>query len=90
MTFITIVIVFTIMICYCTIVIVVKFDYRPALLGCSFIVTKQVVSICQSKGDKDNTVLAFSSTTCFVPKAMPMHNIFCKYFIRNLKGVERV
>ena len=33
MTFITIVIVFTIVICYCTIVIVVKFDYRPALLG---------------------------------------------------------
>ena len=28
----TIVIVFTIVICYCTIVIVVKFDYHPALM----------------------------------------------------------
>ena len=43
------------------------------IVGCSFIVTKQVVTICQSKEDKDNTVLAFISTTCFVPKAMPMY-----------------
>ena len=59
------------------------------LVGCSFIVTIQVVSICQSKGDKDNTVLAFSSTTCFVPKAMPTH-ISSKHFIGNLKAVEHV